>query len=168
MTKNPFTTELVAFPVVTDRFHHLVEAAFGYNSAQIVQQGKKPRGSQAIILSYFKSMIDPDSDLSDVKHLIGLISLTMISIGPKFLMDDVLGWPHGLTCFAVPVPHQHYTAVIFNGNLCGWQQVIKHGFTGPGSVREWADSCYGQLAKYDWTEQVGRVTNTNIGYRFEE
>lgn len=150
-------TELISTSVVNDKFHTFAEQITGHNTASVVQKGRRPRSVLAYPLAYFKAFSDNESDTSDVRALLGMMHIGMLSAGPGYEVEEVTGWPSGLRFLAGPTLRSGIASIIITGDGEQWFSTINNAGKGGPYVKQWGLSCYQQFTKNNLDDLFGTM-----------
>jgi len=150
--------ELVMHSALNEMFHKFSEQIMGVNTASLLQGGKRPKSKHAYILAYFKAFNNPDSDISDVKGLIGMFHFGMLCGGADLDMQEIMTCPHGLKTLPTVEARRGMSGCVFTGDGEQWATALRNaGQWELNSVREWGMACYRQFAKYDLDILIGKM-----------
>lgn len=150
--------ELIMTSTLNEMFHRYSEQIMGVNTASLLQGGRRPKSKHAYLLAYLKGFHNPDSDISDVKTLIGMFHFGMLCGGQEFDMHEVTTWPHGLRTLTSEITRKGMAGCIFTGDGEQWATALKNaGQWESNSVREWGMVCYRQFAKFDLDALIGKM-----------
>jgi hypothetical protein len=115
-------------------------------------------------LSYLKAFSNPESDTSEIAHLLGMMQLGILTGGPQDALEDVTGFPHGLRALRSNVVKRGVGAVVMAGNGSEWLSALSNAGKGSENVVSWGMSCFTCLSKNNLSELFGKLVRKNTGF----
>lgn len=142
--------ELIGYNALSEHFHLYCEQLTGHNPAQIMQTTRRPVSESLYHLGYLQAFHDPESDLSDVASMAGMMHFSMLVAGEEYGMSVVTGWPHGLRCLQSAVIRRGIASVVFAGDGLQWRAALLSVENAPNEVKIWSQVCYRQFDSHNF------------------